>query len=142
LRHGHLTHVNDPGARLGTLGRMKPLPLERLRRRCDPERLPFFATTAEVEAARETLGQARALEAIELGIGMRRDGYNLFAMGPEGLGRHTPGAQPPGSAGRGPAHALGLVLRLQLWARSSRISRSSRAARCTARTAATSCSTR
>ena len=67
---------------------MKPLPLERLRRRCDPERLPF-ATTAELEAAHETLGQRRALDAIELGIGMRREGYNLFAMGPEGLGRHT-----------------------------------------------------
>jgi predicted ATP-dependent protease len=62
--------------------------LERLRRRCDPERLPF-ATTAELEAGPETLGQGRALEAIELGIGMRREGYNLFAMGPEGLGRHT-----------------------------------------------------
>jgi predicted ATP-dependent protease len=67
---------------------MKPLPLERLRRRCDPERLPF-ATTAELEAGPQTLGQGRALEAIELGIGMRREGYNLFAMGPEGLGRHT-----------------------------------------------------
>jgi lon-related putative ATP-dependent protease len=67
---------------------MKPLPAERLRRRCDPERLGF-ATTAELEPGRETLGQARALEAIELGVGMRREGYNLFAMGPEGLGRHT-----------------------------------------------------
>ena len=67
---------------------MKPLPAERLRRRCDPESFAF-ATTAELEAERETLGQARALDAIELGIGMRREGYNLFAMGPEGLGRHT-----------------------------------------------------
>jgi lon-related putative ATP-dependent protease len=67
---------------------MKPLSVERLRRRCDPGRLPF-ATTAELEADREALGQRRALEAIELGIGMRREGYNLFAMGPEGLGRHT-----------------------------------------------------
>jgi lon-related putative ATP-dependent protease len=65
-----------------------PLPPERLRRRCDPARLGF-ATTAEVEGEREPLGQARALEAIALGIGMRREGYNLFAMGPEGLGRHT-----------------------------------------------------
>jgi predicted ATP-dependent protease len=67
---------------------MRPLPVDRLRRRCDPERLPF-ATTAELEAVREPLGQGRALEAIELGIGMRCEGYNLFAMGPEGLGRHT-----------------------------------------------------
>jgi lon-related putative ATP-dependent protease len=67
---------------------MDPLPPERLRRRCDPARFAF-ATTAELEGARETLGQRRALEAIELGLGMRREGYNLFAMGPEGLGRHT-----------------------------------------------------
>jgi predicted ATP-dependent protease len=67
---------------------MKPLPAERLRRRCDPARLGF-ATTAELEGSREPLGQARALEAIALGIGMQREGYNLFAMGPEGLGRHT-----------------------------------------------------
>jgi predicted ATP-dependent protease len=68
---------------------MRPLPAERLRRRCDPARLGFTATTAELESAAEVLGQARALDAIELGIGMRREGYNLFAMGPEGLGRHT-----------------------------------------------------
>jgi len=81
--------VNGVPARPGTLsGVMRPLPAERLRRRCDPERLGF-STTAELEAGRETLGQGRALDAIELGIGMRREGYNLFAMGPEGLGRHT-----------------------------------------------------
>jgi lon-related putative ATP-dependent protease len=64
------------------------LPPERLRRRCDPQRFAF-ATTAELDGGRAPLGQGRALDAIALGIGMRRDGYNLFAMGPEGIGRHT-----------------------------------------------------
>jgi lon-related putative ATP-dependent protease len=59
-----------------------------LRRRCDLGSLPF-ATTAELEALEAVPGQARATEAIEFGVGMRREGYNLFAMGPEGSGRHS-----------------------------------------------------
>ena len=59
-----------------------------LRRRCDPARLGF-ATTAELEDIDAVVGQARALDALEFGLGMRREGYNLFAMGPEGSGRHT-----------------------------------------------------
>jgi lon-related putative ATP-dependent protease len=59
-----------------------------LRRRCDSAMLPF-ATTAELEALEAAPGQARATRAIEFGVGMRREGYNLFAMGPEGAGRHS-----------------------------------------------------
>ncbi len=65
-----------------------PLPAEALRRRCDPGQFSFQSTAelADLEAA---LGQGRALGAIEFGVGMRREGYNLFAMGPEGIGRRT-----------------------------------------------------
>jgi lon-related putative ATP-dependent protease len=59
-----------------------------LRRRCDPARLAF-ATTAELEGLEGAPGQARAVQALEFGVGMQREGYNLFAMGPEGYGRHT-----------------------------------------------------
>jgi lon-related putative ATP-dependent protease len=59
-----------------------------LRRRCDPQSLPF-ATTAELEPLDGAPGQPRATQAIEFGVGMRREGYNLFAMGPEGSGRHS-----------------------------------------------------
>jgi len=59
-----------------------------LRRSCDPRQFAF-ATTAELEDFETALGQQRAVEAIEFGTGMRREGYNLFAMGPEGAGRHT-----------------------------------------------------
>lgn len=59
-----------------------------LRRRCDPARFAF-ATTAELEGLDGAPGQARAVQALEFGVGMRREGYNLYAMGPEGYGRHT-----------------------------------------------------
>jgi lon-related putative ATP-dependent protease len=48
-----------------------------------------FATTDDLADVDEILGQPRAVEAIGFGIGMREDGYNLFAMGPEGLGRRS-----------------------------------------------------
>ena len=64
------------------------LPADSLRRRCDPAQFEF-ATTAELEGLETALGQSRAQGAIEFGVGMRREGYNLFAMGPEGIGRRT-----------------------------------------------------
>ncbi len=67
---------------------IRPLPAAELCRRCDPEQFKFD-TTDELEDLGEALGQARAVEAIRFGIGIRREGYNLFAMGPEGLGRRT-----------------------------------------------------
>jgi lon-related putative ATP-dependent protease len=68
--------------------RCRPLSAEALRRGCDPERLPF-ATTAELQDLTDVPGQARAVEAIRFGVGIGREGYNLFAMGPEGVGRRT-----------------------------------------------------
>ena len=65
-----------------------PLPAEALRLRCDPAQFEF-ATTAELADLDAALGQERALGAIEFGVGMRNEGYNLFAMGPEGIGRRT-----------------------------------------------------
>jgi predicted ATP-dependent protease len=59
-----------------------------LKRRCDPGTLPF-ATTAELPDAPLVFGQDRAVEAIRFGIGMRRDGYNIFALGPIGAGKHA-----------------------------------------------------
>ena len=59
-----------------------------LRRRCDLS-TAGFATTDDLQEPDGILAQARAVEAIRFGIGMRSDGYNLFAMGPDGHGRHT-----------------------------------------------------
>ncbi|MHB1216858.1 MAG: Lon protease family protein [Alphaproteobacteria bacterium] len=68
-------------------GKATPLPPDALRRRTDPAGLGF-KTTVEVEPLSEALGQERALEAIRFGIGMVQDGYNMFALGPDGIGKH------------------------------------------------------
>lgn len=61
---------------------------EQLYRRCDPNQFTF-ATTNELEDLSEIIGQTRALDAIRFGSDIRRDGYNLFVMGPHGTGKHT-----------------------------------------------------
>jgi lon-related putative ATP-dependent protease len=57
-----------------------------LYRSCDPGTLPF-ATTAELEDLDVAVGQGRALAALEFGVGMRADGYNLFVLGRSGSQR-------------------------------------------------------
>lgn len=61
---------------------------EALYRRCDPARLGFD-TTAEVEDLAQLFGQPRAVSSVAFGIGIGREGYNLFVMGPAGIGKHT-----------------------------------------------------
>jgi lon-related putative ATP-dependent protease len=70
--------------------RVSPLRLAatELRRGCDPARFAF-QTTYELDDLTQVLGQARAVDAIRFGVGIGREGYNLFAMGAEGVGRHT-----------------------------------------------------
>ena len=48
-----------------------------------------FETTATLEPLQTFPGQDRAVEAIEFGIGIRHEGYNLFAVGAPGSGRHS-----------------------------------------------------
>jgi len=57
-------------------------------RKCDPEQFRFN-TTEELEDVPLVRAQPRAVNAITFGVGIGSDGYNLYAMGPEGLGRHT-----------------------------------------------------
>src|SRR5512146_1280265 len=61
---------------------------EQLRHRLDPLALPF-QTTAEVAPLADTIGQSRAIEAIEFGLGISARGYNLFIAGTPGSGRET-----------------------------------------------------
>ena len=70
------------------MSQVEPLSPDVLYQRCDPEAFSF-TTTAELEEPNEVLGQQRALEALRFGLGMARDGYNLFALGPPGLGKTT-----------------------------------------------------
>jgi len=48
-----------------------------------------FRTTTELPDSPITLGQDRAVSAIQFGIGIRHNGYNLFALGPSNAGEHT-----------------------------------------------------
>jgi lon-related putative ATP-dependent protease len=57
-------------------------------RRVDPDQFRF-ETTAELPDLDGVLGQARATEAIHFGVGIRREGYNLFVLGPAGTGKHA-----------------------------------------------------
>lgn len=61
---------------------------EDLARHLDPGALEF-ETTAEVEPLVGTIGQPRALDAIESGLAMSTAGFNVFASGPVGSGRRT-----------------------------------------------------
>ncbi len=57
-------------------------------RRCDARDLPF-ESTEELSNPAISLGQERAVESVQFAIGMGGDGYNLYAMGPSGLGKRT-----------------------------------------------------
>jgi predicted ATP-dependent protease len=59
-----------------------------LRWRCPAEALGF-ASSEEVTGPVETPGQPRALAALELAFGIEREGFNVFAFGRPGTGRHT-----------------------------------------------------
>ena len=48
-----------------------------------------FATTDELPDLTDIIGQDRAVEALRFAVGMRAAGYNIYALGPEGLGKHT-----------------------------------------------------
>jgi len=62
------------------------VPPEQLRRRLDPALLPF-RTTADVAPLEGTMGQPRALDALEFGLDIATTGYNLFVVGAPGSGR-------------------------------------------------------
>ncbi|MDA1061943.1 MAG: AAA family ATPase [Chloroflexi bacterium] len=59
---------------------------EALTARCDPASLPF-SSTDELHAVEAVFGQERAVRAIEFALGMEAHGYNLYASGPDGIGK-------------------------------------------------------
>ena len=66
----------------------QPLAPGLLYRRCDPADLPF-ALCSELEEAPGLIGQERAVEALHFGLRMRGKGYNVYALGASGTGRHS-----------------------------------------------------
>lgn len=65
---------------------IEELTLAQLRRRYDPGSFNF-KDTRELEDLKEPLGQDRAVDAIRFGIGVKHQGFNLFAFGPSGAGK-------------------------------------------------------
>ncbi len=64
-----------------------PVPSELLYRACDTTQFDF-TTTDELDEPDTLVGQERVLEALKFGTGIRRYGYNLFVLGPDGAGKH------------------------------------------------------
>lgn len=64
------------------------LPAEQLCRRFSADQFTFTSTD-ELEPFRGVLGQERAVEALQFGVAMPRNGYNLFVMGEPGSGRFS-----------------------------------------------------
>lgn len=67
---------------------VQPLIPEQLRATCDTS-LFSFATTAELETSSSIIGQPRGTRAIEFGIRIPNEGYNIYVLGPIGTGRAT-----------------------------------------------------
>ncbi len=65
-----------------------PLSLDQLFTACDPAQFDF-ATTEELADTGVVIGQERALGAIRVGLGMEQKGFNIFALGPSGIGKLT-----------------------------------------------------
>lgn len=64
------------------------LGVEQVTARLDPSELPF-QTTDEIHALEAVFGQERATRAIEFALGMTQPGYNLYASGPDGIGKSS-----------------------------------------------------
>lgn len=65
-----------------------PLSLDALPRCCAEAEFDF-ATTDDLAPLTEIIGQDRAIAAIRFGLGMAHQGYNLFVLGPPGVGKFT-----------------------------------------------------
>ncbi len=64
------------------------VPADKLTSPCDPSSLGF-ETTAEVSPLEGTIGQERAVSAMELGLDIDAPGFNVFISGIPGSGRNT-----------------------------------------------------
>ena len=59
-----------------------------LNNRCDFEGFNFDSTD-ELEPINGIIGQERARKAMDIGLKIKADGYNIYMCGPSGLGKTT-----------------------------------------------------
>ena len=64
------------------------VPIEDLRRVCDPSVFQF-TSTADLPVLTDMIGQERAMRATSFGIDIQSPGYHIFALGPAGTGKAT-----------------------------------------------------
>lgn len=64
----------------------KPLPLNKVFNPC-PTTVFDFTNTSEVKANHDIIAQNRAIQAINVGLGIRRPGYNIYVAGIQGTGK-------------------------------------------------------
>lgn len=65
----------------------EPLTPDQLYTACDPAGLDVSG--GDDMSVSDSLGQDRAMEAIQFGVGIKREGFNIFAFGAPGTGKHT-----------------------------------------------------
>ena len=83
-----MKNKTTPKAALKLAPSYKPLSLEKLRWRCDPQSLKV-RTSAQIKPSRDIIGQERALRSLRVGLAMNHSGYNIFVTGISGTGRTT-----------------------------------------------------
>jgi lon-related putative ATP-dependent protease len=66
----------------------QPISPELLHKACNPDEFSF-ETTDELADIGIIIGQERALQAIHFGVGIQQKGFNVFALGPPGIGKQT-----------------------------------------------------
>ena len=64
------------------------LPVDSLYTPCNPQQFTF-TDTSKLAAIDVVIGQERALDSVHFGLRIRSDGYNVFALGPAGIGKLT-----------------------------------------------------
>ena len=66
----------------------EPLKPEQLYTKCDPAKINLDqAALASTDLF--SVGQERAIDAIRFGVGIKRTGFNIFAYGAPGTGKHS-----------------------------------------------------
>ncbi len=68
--------------------KVKELKHTQVYKTCDLRPLKF-KTTEDLTPCRDYIGQDRAVDAINFGLGMEFTGYNLYLAGPPGVGKTT-----------------------------------------------------
>jgi lon-related putative ATP-dependent protease len=83
-----IRNAADESGRKNAMSPVPSLAPQALYHRVDPATLGF-TTTDELPEFNDFIGQDRAIHAVQFGIGMTRQGYNIFALGPSGMGKHA-----------------------------------------------------